>query len=112
MKNLLIVASDSALNHELSWHLVSRGYRVFSAANQAEAMRQCERKRIDLALFDTELPDADGAELMRMFRTAHPETTTILLAEPKTERPFSDAILLPKPVGLDALEQTMRDIWH
>lgn len=112
MKNLLIVEADAALNHQLSWRLVEQGYRVFSAMNHAEALRQCERRRIDLALFDDELPDGSGGELMTRFRVAHPETIGVLMAAPGAKPPFAEARLLSKPVSLEALDETLQTAWH
>ena len=79
MKTILIVDDDRAFNHLVSRHLLERGMRVYSAHGLLDAIRQCERRHIDAALIDYQLPDGDGTELIRHFREAHPETALLMV---------------------------------
>lgn len=68
--HVLIIDDEAALRQILS-NLVRRaGYSVDVAASAAEATAKLVRGDVDVALCDVRLPDGDGIELVRSFKTA------------------------------------------
>lgn len=73
---------------------MSQGYRVTLAGNGAVARRVWADDPPDLVLLDLGLPDADGIDLCRTFRSGRPEASIIVLTARQEE---ADIVL-----GLDA----------
>ncbi len=68
--HILIIDDEAAIRQILS-ALVSRaGYSVDLATTVAEATAKLVRGDVDVALCDVRLPDGDGIELVRGFKTA------------------------------------------
>ena len=73
---------------------MSQGYDVTQATNGTEARRAWKDRRPDLVLLDLGLPDVDGIDLCREFRSEKPEVSIIVLTARQEE---ADIVL-----GLDA----------
>lgn len=68
--HVLIIDDEAALRQILA-NLVRRaGYSVDVAASAAEATAKLVRGDVDVALCDVRLPDGDGIDLVRSFKTA------------------------------------------
>lgn len=61
---VLIVDDEKNIRRTLRMVLDGEGYRVFEAANAAEAIDVLTRERIDLVLLDVKLGQDDGIELL------------------------------------------------
>lgn len=66
---LLLVEDDENLSTVTSLQLKRRGYDVCVALNGEDALAIIGEERIDLVLLDVMLPDYDGHELCRIFRS-------------------------------------------
>jgi two-component system response regulator AtoC len=67
----VLVIDDEAALRQILTSLVSRaGYSVDTAASASEAMAKLVRGDVDVALCDVRLPDGDGIELVRSFKTS------------------------------------------
>ena len=85
-----------------------QGYTVLEAENAAEALRLAgEAARIDLLITDLSMPEADGLELTRRFRTAHPRTPVLMvsgslpLLRARSEQDLDRFEFLAKPFHFD-----------
>jgi len=108
MKTVLIVDDDTDLNLTLSSFFLHKGIRVLTAGSFSEGMEKAARKRIDLALFDYQLGDGYGDELLAEFRAIHPKAPVIIISGYE-ERIVSEMakgadLFLKKPLDLNALE--------
>ena len=75
--HVLVIDDEAAIRQILS-ALVSRaGYSVDVAATAAEATAKLVRGDVDVALCDVRLPDGDGIELVRSFKTPDASGATI-----------------------------------
>ncbi len=76
--HVLIIDDEAAIRQILS-ALVSRaGYSVDTASTAAEATAKLVRGDVDVALCDVRLPDGDGIELVRSFKTADAASGTAI----------------------------------
>jgi len=66
---VLVIDDEAQIQRALVSILTAHGYRVDTAADGAEAVRQATRHRPDLILLDLTLPDIDGIDLCRELRT-------------------------------------------
>ncbi len=64
---MLVVEDDSELRRLLARGLGEEGFAVVAAANAAAAIRHAEA-RMDVAIIDVGLPDADGRDLCQALR--------------------------------------------
>jgi CheY-like chemotaxis protein len=67
-KYILIVDDDQDAREMLGEIIGSLGHHAVPAATAREAIEQAERTRLDLALIDLGIPDADGCEIARRIR--------------------------------------------
>lgn len=75
---ILLVEDDTALRDALEELLLRQGYEVKKAANAAAA-RVALDAMIDLVMLDVTLPDGDGVELCRLWRSGGVETPILFL---------------------------------
>jgi len=78
-EHVLVVDDEKLIRFTLRESLAEEGYVVHEAADVAEAMAMCERRRIDCAILDHKLPDGDGFELMTTIHELQPEVPVILM---------------------------------
>jgi DNA-binding response OmpR family regulator len=90
----LLVEDDATIGTSLQRALTGQGYRVTLATDGASARDAFDRERPDLVLLDLGLPDADGVDLCRDFRTDAPAVAIVVLTARDDE---ADVV-----VGLDA----------
>ncbi|MBZ5532534.1 MAG: PAS domain S-box protein [Acidobacteriia bacterium] len=79
---ILVVEDEDALRTVCAGALRSRGYKVWEAANGAEALKICNAKpdAIQLLLTDVIMPGMSGAELSRQAKALHPNMRTIFMS--------------------------------
>jgi DNA-binding response OmpR family regulator len=91
-KTILVVDDETRLVSLVETYLTQSGYRVLTALNGVEALSVAGHENPDLIILDIMMPEMDGYEFMRIYRTDH-DTPIILL----TARVDSDE----KAVGLE-----------
>jgi DNA-binding response OmpR family regulator len=67
-ETVLLVDDDAALLEVMSIVLLSEGYRVVTAVDGAEALRELEREMLDLVVLDVMLPRISGFEVLKKIR--------------------------------------------
>ncbi len=78
-KIILFCDDDPAIRQVSGIVLRHAGYRVIPAADGAAALAAAANEaRIDLAIVDVILPDADGRGLIHQLRQSHPDLRTLL----------------------------------
>jgi DNA-binding response OmpR family regulator len=92
--NILLVEDDAIIGRSLEQALSGAGYEVRLAADAAEARKKFAASVPELVLLDLGLPDADGIDVCREFRSSAPATSIIVLTARQEE---VDVV-----VGLDA----------
>lgn len=75
---VLLVEDDENLRQQTSKQLRDSGFHV-SEANSLSAARKIELKNIDLAVLDWGLPDGQGIDLLREWRSAGSQMPVIFL---------------------------------
>ena len=110
----VLVVDDDAMVHSFEAELLSsQGYNVLQAESAAEALRLADTATIHLLLTDFIMPDVDGMELARKFRTVHPETPVLMVSGslPSTDNRIENLArfeFLPKPFGFHELLQKVQ----
>jgi DNA-binding response OmpR family regulator len=107
-RRVLIVEDEPALRLSYERAFNPR-YDLVFASTGAEALKQLEEHRPDVAVLDMRLPDTDGVDLLRRIRQSQPElpviiTTAYMSIEPQLkvlDLPHSGYIV--KPFRLDEL---------
>ena len=74
--HVLVIDDEAAIRQILSALVTRAGYSVDVAASAAEASAKLVRGDVDVALCDVRLPDGDGIELVRSFKTPGSEIDT------------------------------------
>jgi DNA-binding NtrC family response regulator len=103
-RTILAVFDDSHVLRCMETLLHRAGYRVLTAGSPEEARQFASHGRtLDLLLTDYLLPDTNGLELTRWFRTQHPHISVLMMSdEPElpamVEGMFDPPVAcLPKP---------------
>jgi DNA-binding response OmpR family regulator len=68
--SILIVEDDPLIRTFLADNLTADGYDLLVVGTIADALRELEARRPDLAIVDLRLPDGSGLDLIRRVRTA------------------------------------------
>jgi DNA-binding NtrC family response regulator len=76
---LLVVDDDEALLEMMQQRFERTGMKVFATTTGSEALNLAAHERIDIALLDINLPDANGLELLTKLKEQHPDIEVIML---------------------------------
>jgi len=77
--SILVVDDDPLICNLITRNLGSAGYSVSSAGGAREALRDLDRKPVDLILTDLLMPDGDGFELIFALRKSYPDVRVIAM---------------------------------
>ena len=109
------VTPDDAVG--LAARILSRqGYRVLTAANLAEALRQMDASTVDLLLSDVVMPDANGHSLVDRLRARQPGLKHLFMtgypAEVIAQRcgVVDDSHVVQKPFDRASLSRAVRTV--
>jgi two-component system cell cycle sensor histidine kinase/response regulator CckA len=114
-QTVLVVDDDAMIRSFEVLLLSSQGYNVLQAGSGAEALRLADTATVHLLVTDFLMPELDGLELTRIFRTVHPETPVLMVSG--SLPPTDDRIqnlghfgFLPKPFKFDELLRKVRTL--
>jgi DNA-binding response OmpR family regulator len=79
-KRILLLEDDLILGQTLVELLVSEGYSVTLARGGDEAVDAAYENRFDLYIFDINVPDINGLELLKSLRDADDKTPTVFIS--------------------------------
>jgi len=99
MINLLVVDDDNITRSVIERCAKKWGYRVYSAKNGQEGRGILEKKNINIAILDWELPDTNGIQLSKEIRSASREEYIYVII--LTSRSDRDSILRGFEAGTD-----------
>jgi ATP-dependent Lon protease len=114
--NILIVDDEEIARTNLEYVLKKEGYRVRTAANGLEALKQLKNYEFELILTDLKMEKMDGIELLEASKQVSPNTEIVLITGFATVSSAVDALkkgathYLPKPIDLEELRSTVRQI--
>jgi DNA-binding response OmpR family regulator len=91
---LLLVEDDQGIGSSLADALAGQGYDVRWRRSGTEGLAAADDEAPDVVLLDLGLPDADGVDVCRRLRGAHPGTAIIMLTARTAE--------VEVVIGLDA----------
>ncbi len=81
MSNTIVVIDDDrTIQATLSAVLARHGHDVQVGQNAAQGRKRVAETKPDLVLLDLGLPDADGLDVLRELKAAHPEVPVIVLS--------------------------------
>ena len=78
-KSILLVDDEAGIRKVLGIALSDMGYRVITAKNGKEALREFEDKRPPIVLTDIKMPEMDGIELLRQIKQRNSEAEVIMI---------------------------------
>jgi CheY-like chemotaxis protein len=105
--NILVVEDEPSLRTTVAMALTSCGHSTWEAETGVEALDLVRQSIPDLVLLDLQLPEMDGWEFLRQFRSLPGCTRVPVLVTSAAHRVVSTELdaqaILPKPFDLDAL---------
>lgn len=113
---ILIVDDEAIARTNMEHVLTKEGYQCFTAANGAEALEILPANEIDLVITDLKMNRMDGIELLDHITRLNPETPVIIVTGFATVDTAVKALkkgaanYLGKPVNLDELKRTVKDV--
>lgn len=78
-KNVLIVDDESMIIEVTSQFLQAAGFDTSSALSAAEALKEIEKRPVDIMLLDIKLPDEDGLHFLIKFKEKNPQVPVVIL---------------------------------
>jgi len=113
---VLVVDDEEIARHNLEYILRKEGHQVATAANGVEALDQVKSHDFDLVLTDLKMDRMDGLQLLESVKRLSPHTEIIMVTGYATVTTAVDALrkgaahYLSKPIKLDELRETVREI--
>jgi DNA-binding response OmpR family regulator len=116
---ILVVEDETALRHIIAENLRARGHLVHEAATAQEALDILQHRELDLLLFDINLPDQTGWEILRTITSGAlplpgPVPPVVILSgvrySPRRLAEFHPLAYLPKPFPLGAVLRLVTEV--
>jgi ATP-dependent Lon protease len=113
---VLVVDDEEIARTNLEYILRKEGYQVGTAANGLEALERVKQREYDLILTDLKMEKMDGIQLLESVKQVAPYTEIVMITGFATVSSAVDALkkgaahYLPKPINLDELRATVRQI--
>ncbi|MFP3867895.1 MAG: endopeptidase La [Desulfobacteraceae bacterium] len=113
---VLVVDDEEIARNNLEYILRKEGHQVSTAANGVEALDQVKSHDFDLVLTDLKMDRMDGLQLLESVKQLSPHTEIIMVTGYATVTTAVDALrkgaahYLSKPIKLDELRETVREI--
>ncbi len=105
--SVLIVEDDPAIRELVTYLLEEDGYRVYVAADGAEALRQLDEiEQVDLVVSDVNMPVMDGIELSHRLYATLPSLPVLLMSG--RQHPNMNRSFIPKPFRRESLRDAMQ----
>ncbi|MDD2463558.1 MAG: endopeptidase La [Desulfobulbus sp.] len=115
-QTILLVDDEEIARSNMDHVLRKEGYTCHCAANGAEALEVMAREDVDLVVTDLKMEQMDGIELLQQINRTNPEIPVIMVTGFATVSSAVDALkqgaahYLGKPVNLDELRKTVREV--
>jgi DNA-binding response OmpR family regulator len=116
IETILVVEDDESTRVMLENLLTLSGFRVFGAANGAEALRQISHHQPDAILLDLMLPGVSGVGVLATLREipALKKTPVLVITGTNTGafelRTFAPVTVMRKPLNVDAVVPCIQDL--
>jgi len=113
---VLVVDDEEIARTNLEYILRKEGHQVNGASNGAEALDMIKAQDYDLILTDLKMEKMDGLQLLESAKQLAPHTEIIMVTGYATVSTAVDALkkgaahYLSKPIKLDELRETVREI--
>lgn len=78
-KTIVIIDDERTIQATLTSVLQRHGYEVHIGPTASQGKKKVDEIRPDLVLLDLGLPDADGIDVLRDLKTAHPDVPVMIL---------------------------------
>jgi len=114
--HVLVVDDEDIARTNLEYILKKEGYHVTTAVNGADALEKVMGSEFDLILTDLKMEKMDGMQLVESVKRVSPHTDIVMITGFATVSSAVDALkkgaahYLPKPINLDELRATVRQI--
>lgn len=114
--HILVVDDEEIARTNLEYVLRKEGYRVSTAENGLDAFERVKEHEFELIVTDLKMDKMDGIHLLESARQVSPNTDIVMVTGYATVSTAVDALkkgaahYLPKPINLDELRATVRQI--
>ncbi len=115
-QSILVVDDEEIARTNMTHILTKDGFHCHSANNGLEAREILDREEIDLVITDLKMERMDGIELLQQIKRVSPEIPVVMVTGFATVTSAVDALkkgaahYLGKPVNLDELRKTVREV--
>jgi len=110
IQSILVADDEESIRWVLSKALKKQGFSVDLAEDGYQAKRLAQHNHYDLAVLDIKMPGIQGLDLLKQFRTDHPNTLIVIMTAEATMENAVTAMkngaydYLTKPFDLTALD--------
>jgi DNA-binding NtrC family response regulator len=110
MEKILVVDDEIQVVRLLQEFLTSKGYRVYTALNSAEALANVREMKPRIVLLDIMMPGMGGIDTLKEIKKIDPDIAVIMVTAVIDEELANRAVKLgaydyiTKPINIDYLE--------
>jgi two-component system, NtrC family, sensor kinase len=112
--SILLIEDEANLRHNLGVLLEGEGYRVVSAGDGAEGIRQLQEEPFDLVITDVVMPEVDGFQVMEYLRDHAPDVAVVAITAYVSTESAIEALrrgaydYLAKPFDVDLMQTVIK----
>jgi CheY-like chemotaxis protein len=112
--SILLIEDEANLRHNLGVLLEGEGYRVVSAGDGAEGIRQLQEEHFDLVITDVVMPEVDGFQVMEYLRDHAPDVVVVAITAYVSAESAIQALrrgaydYLAKPFDVDVMQTVVK----
>jgi CheY-like chemotaxis protein len=112
--SILLIEDEANLRHNLGVLLEGEGYRVVSAGDGAEGIRQLQGGPFDLVITDVVMPEVDGFQVMDYLRDHAPDVAVVAITAYVSAESAIQALrrgaydYLAKPFDVDLMQTVIK----
>jgi len=111
---ILLIDDDDSLRRVMEYNLHEEGYRVITAADGVNGLREFQGASVDVVLTDVRMPAMDGLDLLKRLKAIQPDLPVIMITAHGTIDSAVEAMklgafdYLTKPFNRDQLKAAVR----
>ncbi len=114
--SILVIDDEEAICYAFRRYFERRNYRVLTAGNGSDGLRQAGEENVHIVFLDVRLPDRDGLQILKELADDYPELPVVVITAYGSVSTATEALrnkafdYISKPLDLEEAEQIVLQV--